>query len=121
MKNRKSLTFITGIMAIAAMFVIFSSAYAQTSSDAPKVYICAMCTDVSSDKPGDCPKCGMTMVIKDEKSDTKMNMSGCTDCNANCCTMENCCKGEAGACKGCCSTMKMDSKSDKMTGCKCCR
>ncbi len=31
------------------------------------VYTCEMDTDVRSDKPGKCPKCGMDLVKKEEK------------------------------------------------------
>lgn len=30
------------------------------------VYTCPMHPEVTSDKPGDCPKCGMALVKKDE-------------------------------------------------------
>jgi rubrerythrin len=29
-------------------------------------YVCPMCSDVHSDKPGDCPNCGMKLVKKEE-------------------------------------------------------
>lgn len=35
-------------------------------------YTCPMDTDVLSDKPGKCPKCGMTLVKKAAKAPAKM-------------------------------------------------
>jgi len=53
--------------------------FAQTAKDTlPKgktdttmktVYTCPMHPDVTSDKPGKCPKCGMTLVAKKVKAD----------------------------------------------------
>lgn len=31
----------------------------------PKTYVCPMCHDVQSEKPGKCPKCGMNLVESD--------------------------------------------------------
>ena len=36
----------------------------STSSTVKKVYTCTMHPEVISDKPGDCPKCGMKLVLK---------------------------------------------------------
>jgi len=40
------------------------------------VYTCPMHPEVTSDKPGKCPKCGMTLVVKktDKKPAHKMKM-----------------------------------------------
>ena len=40
--------------------------------DAKKEYTCSMHPEVKSDKPGDCPKCGMKLTEK--KMDKKMDM-----------------------------------------------
>ena len=37
-------------------------------------YTCTMHPEVISDTPGACPKCGMTMVIKEMKNKTDMQM-----------------------------------------------
>jgi hypothetical protein len=37
------------------------AAPAEAAGDAP-AYVCPMCDGVSSDQPGDCPKCGMPLV-----------------------------------------------------------
>lgn len=38
---------------------------------AKAVYTCPMHPEVTSDKPGNCPKCGMTLVLKEDiKKDT---------------------------------------------------
>ena len=39
--------------------------------DAKKEYTCSMHPEVKSDKPGDCPKCGMKLIEK--KEDKKMD------------------------------------------------
>jgi hypothetical protein len=36
-----------------------------------KIYTCTMDPDVISDKPGDCPKCGMKLVEKTSKPSAK--------------------------------------------------
>jgi len=37
------------------------------------VYTCPMHPDVKSDKPGDCPKCGMGLVLDEKKQDSQAN------------------------------------------------
>ena len=46
-----------------------------------KTYVCPMHADVSSEKPGKCPKCSMTMVEK--KTDAKMDMKKAEDTPEN--------------------------------------
>lgn len=69
------------------------------------VYTCPMHPEVEMNEPGQCPKCGMDLVLKDGT-------------NTNTCTaMEKCkeqggkCMGESGSCNmGDCGKMKMDNK-----------
>jgi hypothetical protein len=39
------------------------------------VYTCPMHPEIQSDKPGSCPKCGMTLVKKEVSVDTTHNMT----------------------------------------------
>lgn len=74
MKNK----FIYSVILVAGLIFAGSSGntvYSQTPQNTPaKVktmkYTCPMHTEVALDKPGNCPKCGMTMV---EKKDMKMD------------------------------------------------
>lgn len=38
-----------------------SSHHGEVTPTAAAKYFCPMCPGVESDKPGDCPKCGMTL------------------------------------------------------------
>jgi hypothetical protein len=67
--------------------VSVSSAYASISdSTDTKTYTCPMHPEVISDKPGECPKCGMDLILKeddgkkDEKKDESMDHSNCKGC-----------------------------------------
>jgi hypothetical protein len=46
------------------------SHHSGATGGAAKVYVCPCtgdcCLDIQSDKPGECPRCGMTLVLKDE-------------------------------------------------------
>ena len=48
-----------------------SSAVESTTSKS-EVYTCTMHHEVRSDKPGDCPKCGMTLVLLSTIDTTQM-------------------------------------------------
>ena len=52
-----------------AFMLVFNALSAQTKTDkAPAgqgiVYTCPMHSEIISDRPGTCPKCGMTLVVK---------------------------------------------------------
>ncbi|MBZ0204060.1 MAG: hypothetical protein K8I03_13675 [Ignavibacteria bacterium] len=68
-----------------------STSSASTSSSIldstdTKTYICPMHPEVISDKPGECPKCGMDLILKedgkkkDEKMDESMDHKNCKGC-----------------------------------------
>jgi hypothetical protein len=123
MKSKKIFAVIILIMAISAIGVYYSVAYSNSIASssvmksADSVYTCPMHPEITSDKPGQCPKCGMDLVLKtDDNSDKNMGMKNCMDkdkCKEMGCNMDNC-KGETGGCKeGCCKMMKdKDMKKD---------
>lgn len=93
---------------------------ALTDSTTTPVYTCSMHPEVISDKPGKCPKCGMELILKEDKDKSmNMDMNGCMDkCKDMGCNTDNC-KGDAAAkCKGCesmkdgCPMMKMDKSNE---------
>ena len=42
----------------------------QNTTNAKVVYTCSMDPEVRSDKPGECPKCGMELIKVEKASDT---------------------------------------------------
>ena len=52
-----------------------TAGYSVTDSTVTKTYTCPMHPEVTSDKPGSCPKCGMDLELKEnnEKSDVKQD------------------------------------------------
>lgn len=46
---------------------------AKTSQNQTVKYTCTMHSEVVQDKPGNCPKCGMKLVVKKEKPITNVN------------------------------------------------
>lgn len=88
MKNKKTLILIfavtilslIGIYAFIPAHTIEASNTANsvslTDSTDTKTYTCPMHPEVISDKPGQCPKCGMDLELKedDNKKDEKMDM-----------------------------------------------
>lgn len=72
----KKLFFITLIVTLSAttLFAQQQKPKTKTEKKADKVkiqYTCPMDTDVLSNKPGKCPKCGMTLVKKEAKAPAK--------------------------------------------------
>lgn len=64
------------IVLIAALFVIVSGLYAQNKrgkmdSTQQTTYTCPMHPEVVANKPGKCPKCGMTLVKKKSPAGAK--------------------------------------------------
>lgn len=145
MKTKKLLAL--GILFIA---LVITSAYiipsldSQTSakgnlvsvlsdSTDSKTYVCPMHPEITSNKPGQCSKCGMDLVLKtDENKEQGMKCGDMKDCKDKCNNMENCkdkcnmenCKGCSGSNKEC-PMMKEhkhdDSKEQKhKKGCKGC-
>jgi len=50
--------------------------YERASTEMAADYTCPMHSDVHSDKPGKCPKCGMALVKKEAKPKSGMGMQG---------------------------------------------
>lgn len=65
--------FIIGTMALALAFSACSSpdkkstSTEQNSTNAKIIYTCSMHPEVKSNKAGECPKCGMELILSDEK------------------------------------------------------
>lgn len=70
------------ILICAVILGVASAVFAESTpvssptasmSPAAQKYTCPMHSEVVQDKPGDCPKCGMKLVLKEEnkKPDTK--------------------------------------------------
>lgn len=49
------------------------NASSETKTNDKVVYTCTMHPEVRSDKPGNCPKCGMTLVKMEPADTTKSN------------------------------------------------
>lgn len=49
-----------------------STAVASKTTD-KEIYTCSMHPEVRSDKPGDCPKCGMKLIKMETADTTKIN------------------------------------------------
>lgn len=102
MKNKKTFLYIllTFILSFAGFYSLNEITSAEkrsltsmglySDSTETKTYTCPMHPEVISDKPGDCPKCGMELELKEnkEKSDAKgdvkndeaIDHKGCNGC-----------------------------------------
>jgi len=85
----------------------------STLNDSSKVtYTCPMHPEVTSDKPGTCPKCGMDLELKKEdKKDEGMNCPDMKQCKKIGCNM-NQCTGNSGGCTDKCPMMKEHKHND---------
>jgi len=112
------------VLALISIYVV-PSVYSNVTSDTKiykalidstdaKTYVCPMHPEVTSDKPGDCPKCGMALVLKTDDN-KEMSMNCCKDMEK--CKLVGCdtdkCKGETGGCKGECMEKCKDMKEHK--------
>ena len=50
------------------------SGQAKVTEQKKAIYTCPMDSDVTSDKPGRCPKCGMTLALREEKKESTKNL-----------------------------------------------
>lgn len=67
---------ITGIAAIASTFSNYTALKHNSSvadSTITKTYTCPMHPEVISDKPGQCPKCGMDLELKEDSNKQDSN------------------------------------------------
>ncbi len=82
MKNKKIIILIlaVGIISLSGIISFVPSYSSDTSitssvsdSTVTKTYTCPMHPEVISDKPGECPKCGMDLILKEDgkKQDEK--------------------------------------------------
>ncbi|HEY3252059.1 MAG TPA: heavy metal-binding domain-containing protein [Ignavibacteria bacterium] len=68
--------------------------------------------EVISDKPGQCPKCGMDLVPqKKEEKDQGMNCPDMKQCKKIGCNM-NQCKGQSGGCTDKCPVIKNEKSKE---------
>jgi len=138
MKSKTLFIIIVSICALIIRFFVTNNSYSdqtsnaaayQMSSDSSNaVYTCPMHSDVISDMPGKCPKCGMYLVLK---TDDGIDNSGMKQ-NGDCSNMKDCkgmskkmncnmsdCKAGSECCKNCAGKDGCDMK-DKKSGSKCC-
>jgi hypothetical protein len=92
MENKKTyiilygafITLIIMVVGISGLYASYSKTQAKDSGLTNAVYTCPMHPEVISDVPGDCPKCGMALVLKEDIKQSgdgccgeKMGMDGC--------------------------------------------
>jgi transcription initiation factor IIE alpha subunit len=107
----------TLIIVFAVFFAITTTASAQTSTATPKkenqktMYTCPMHPKVMSDKKGECPKCGMDLVVSKEamhNTTVKGSQTPTATKNKYVCTMDGSTSDKPGKCPKC--GMKMTEK-----------
>jgi len=102
------------INATAGINSISALSDSSVTDFAKVTFTCPMHPEVTSDKPGTCPKCGMDMIIKEkEKKDEGMN--SCPDmekCKQMGCNINDC-KAHSGGCMNECPMMKEHMDHDK--------
>lgn len=122
MKNIKllAIAFLVIVLAVAATYSIktYSSASkietANHSNNIADVFTCPMHPEVTQNEPGACPKCGMDLVLKNEKKDNSngQSMECCKDsakCKEMGCNMELC-KTDMKACMDKCMKSNGENK-----------
>jgi uncharacterized protein with PIN domain len=86
-----TMLFLVGALASAQQHGMKHAAKADSTSVASAVYTCPMHPKVTSSKPGECPECGMALVMQKDKSakhkagramkkSDKSKCADCTDC-----------------------------------------
>jgi transcription initiation factor IIE alpha subunit len=74
MKNSTLIAFLAVSLAFSACNNSTPKSTAVESATATnEVYTCTMHSEVRSDRPGDCPKCGMKLVLMDSSDTTHMH------------------------------------------------
>jgi hypothetical protein len=74
----------------------------QQCSAAKTVYTCPMHPDVTSDTPGNCPKCGMFLEKKEVAAGQQAAITSCADnAQGTCAAATTKCSGEKCSCEGC--------------------
>jgi len=109
------------VLALISLYAVPTSVYSSSTinkalSDTTdtKAYVCPMHPEVTSDKPGDCPKCGMALVLKtDENKDMTMKCMNMEKCKEMGCDMDKC-KGETGGCSSECMDKCKEHKDMNM-------
>ncbi len=80
---KKSILIVTLAFAMAITFNACTNSMSNGTSVASKtaekeIYTCSMHPEVRSDKPGDCPKCGMHLVKMEVSDTTKVDVQSDT-------------------------------------------
>ena len=79
MKKIMVLTIVFLIAAVGVFAQVQAKVDRAGSKNAGVVYTCPMHPEVTSDKPGKCPKCGMTLVERKAKGAAKKDSTSMKD------------------------------------------